>query len=104
MNNIPKEILDQIVKVILGYKRPEKVVIFGSRASGTHSATSDIDIAIFAEQWSDGDINMVKNELEEKVRTPLKFDVLNYYAVTKERLKDNIIKTGKVIYDSGTDK
>ncbi|MBU0570523.1 MAG: nucleotidyltransferase domain-containing protein [Candidatus Omnitrophica bacterium] len=102
--NINKKTIDEIVKVILSYKPLERIVIFGSRASGTNSRISDIDIAIFAEQWNDKDINVVKNALDETVKTPLKFDILNYYAVSKEKLKKNIIKKGKVIYDSRKDK
>ena len=101
---LSKTIKQNIIKVILGHKKPQKIVIFGSRSAGTNSKTSDIDIAIFGKRWSDTDINVVKNLLEENVKTPLKFDVLNYYAVSKDTLKKNIIKTGKVIYDSGKDK
>ena len=98
--NINKKTINEIVKAVLSHKPSEKIVIFGSRASGTNSRVSDIDIAIFAEQWTDKDINMVKNILEETIKTPLKFDILNYYAVSKDKLKKNIVKTGEVIYDS----
>jgi hypothetical protein len=46
---------------------------------------------------------VVKDELEENVRTPLKFDVLDFYRLTKEPLAKNIKEKGKVIYDSGKD-
>jgi uncharacterized protein len=98
--NIKKE----IIKIILERKRVEKIMIFGSRANGNGSTASDIDIAIFGESWTDTDINMVKNRMEEEIKTPLKFDVLSYNGLSKGKLKENIIKTGKVIYDSGKDK
>lgn len=101
---LPRNIQKDIIKLILGRKRVEKIVIFGSRANGNGEVTSDIDIAIFGKSWTDTDINMVKNRMEEDIKTPLKFDVLNYYGISKGKLKENIIKTGKVIYDSGKDK
>lgn len=100
---LTKTVKQRIVSVILARKKPEKIVLFGSRAAGRGSATSDIDLAIFARRWTDKDINMVRNDLEEKIKTPLKFDVLNFYAVAKENLKNNIIKEGEVLYDSGKD-
>lgn len=95
------EVFRQIVGVILEYKKPEKVVIFGSRSSGSFKDRSDIDIAIFGKDWTDKDINIVKYNLDESVRTLLKFDVLNFYNITKAKLRENILEKGKVIYDAG---
>ncbi len=100
---INKELQKKIIEVILQYKQPEKIVVFGSRAQGSSQATSDIDIAIFGKNWTDKDINVVKFNLDEKVKIPLKFDLVNFYALTKEKLKNNILKNGEVIYESGKD-
>jgi predicted nucleotidyltransferase len=96
-------ILDSIVGVIRGVKEPEKIVLFGSRASGDASETSDIDIAIFGKDWTDKDLNGARHLLEEEVQTPLKFDLINFYAVSNLRLKKNIETTGRVLYESGKD-
>lgn len=104
MNKTPKNLnnglLNEIKKIILNYKTPEKIVIFGSRAGMDFKETSDIDIAIFGHDWTERDINIVKDRIEEYVRTPLKFDIVNFYGITKKSLKENILK-GKIIYDSG---
>lgn len=100
MKSLDKKILSQIVKTILGYKSAEKIVLFGSRTSPAYKETSDIDIAIFGREWIDRDINIVKSELDENVKTALKFDVVNFYGLIKDKLKDNILKKGKIIYDS----
>lgn len=47
LKGLNEELLSQIVKLILKYKRPEKIVVFGSRANDDFKDTSDIDIAIF---------------------------------------------------------
>jgi predicted nucleotidyltransferase len=99
MISLNKDILAQIIKLITDYKQPEKIVIFGSRATNTSKTASDIDIAIFGREWTDRDINLVKNILEEKIKTPLKFDVINFYAINKNTLRQDIIQEGKVIYD-----
>lgn len=97
------EILKQIVALVLRYKKPERIVIFGSRAVNNFKKTSDIDIAIFAKDWTGKDINLVKNLLEERLKTALKIDIVNFYALTKEKLKANILKEGKVLYDPRKD-
>ncbi len=100
---VNKELQKNIIEVVLKYKQPEKIVIFGSRAQGNFQETSDIDIAIFGKKWADKDINIVKFNLDENIKTPLKIDLVNFYALTKEKLKNNIIKNGEVIYESGKD-
>ena len=98
MFGLDNKILQEIVKTILDYKQPEKIVIFGSRSIGEFERTSDIDIAIFGKDWSDKDINLVKDRLNEFIKTPLKFDVVNFYAITKDKLKENILRKGRIIY------
>jgi predicted nucleotidyltransferase len=96
-------VLDGIVRVIRRVREPEKIVLFGSRASGHAGKTSDIDIAIYGKDWTDQNLNEAKHRLEEDVRTPLKFDLINFYAVNNPRLKKNIETTRKVLYESGKD-
>lgn len=97
---LAKSTVNEIVKVIVEYKKPRKIFVFGSRAQEDYTSTSDIDIAISGNDWSDSDINMVRHELNDRVRTPLKIDVLNVDTIEKRKLKENILKNGKVIYDA----
>ena len=97
---LAKKILDQIIDVVLSYKKPQKLILFGSQAESSAKKTSDIDIAIIADDWTDRDYNIIKNRLEEEVKTPLKFDVVNLKSISKERLRQNILNKGKVIYES----
>lgn len=104
MNNnklgLNQELCKQLLDSILSYKKVEKVVIYGSRARDNFTKTSDIDIAIFANDWTDKDINLTKDLLEENIKTPLKIDLVNFYAITKETLKENILNNGITIYES----
>lgn len=95
--NLKEELTSQIKEVVLSYKKPEKIIIFGSRATHESTNTSDIDIAIMAKNWTSQDINLVHHLLEEKVKTALKIDVVNYYRVKKELQKN--IEQGVTVYD-----
>lgn len=98
---LSQELISQIVGLIVKHKPPEKIVVFGSRAEGTFKYNSDIDIAILGKDWTDRDISIVKLDLDEDIKTPLKFDVLNFHTITKAGLKEKILKRGRIIYDSG---
>lgn len=98
MTGLDNFLLNKIIKLITGYKKPEKIIIFGSRAKGGFKEASDVDIAILGKDWTDKDINIVKHDLDEFIKTPLKFDVLNFYALTKDKLKQEILKKGEVVY------
>ena len=99
MEGLSKKIKEGIINTILSHKKAEKIVIFGSRAGKDFKKNSDIDIAVFGKNWTDKDINIVKFNLEEGLKTPLKFDVLNFYCLNKETLKKEILKDGRVIYE-----
>lgn len=98
--SLEEKLSNQIVEVILKYKKPEKIIIFGSRARDDFEYVSDIDIAIFGKDWTDKDMNIAKDRLNEGINTPLKFDVIDFYSIVKETLRENILKDGLVIYES----
>jgi len=100
---LPLELKDEIVQLILKYKKPEKIVLFGSRATGDFEEVSDIDLAIFAKDWESSDFSHIHLDLEDYARTPLKFDVADFYRLRKESLKEDILNEGSVIYDAQND-
>lgn len=83
MGNLEKELFEQIARIIVQHKKPERIVIYGSRAKGNFKETSDIDIAIFGKDWTSTDINLVKHKLDEDIKTPLKIDLVNFYQLKK---------------------
>ncbi|MFH1846778.1 MAG: nucleotidyltransferase domain-containing protein [Candidatus Omnitrophota bacterium] len=95
-----KDVIDQIIQTILDRKEVEKIVIFGSRANENYGDVSDIDIAVFGKKWTSTDINIVKFQLDEYVKTPLKFDIINFHGISKPKLKEDIVKYGRIIYES----
>lgn len=96
-----REILDAIVRMIREHKEPDSIIIYGSRARGDHEGVSDIDLAVTGEGWTSRDINIVKNLLEARIRTPLTFDLVFLSDITEAGLAKAIDKEGVVIYDAG---
>ena len=91
---LDKKLIDEILNVILKYTNPKKVIIFGSRARGDFKKTSDIDIAIDSEE----DVDFIKEILDEKIETLLKFDVVNLRKVNED-FRREILEEGIVIYE-----
>lgn len=71
-----------------------KVILFGSRARGTHTERSDIDIAI-----SGGDFGSFYFDIKENVHSLLTFDIVDLDRGVSEQLKKEIEKDGVVIYE-----
>ena len=100
---INKAIKDNIIKVLSSYSGIEKIVLFGSRAQNQSQEISDIDLAIFGKNLSASDISIIRDDLEQNIKTPLKFDIIHFDALTKEFLKNNILKEGIVLYEHKKD-
>ena len=90
--NIPDRALEDII-ALAKKNGIKKVILFGSRARGTHSERSDIDLAVVG-----GDAMNFYYDLEEKAWTLLKFDVVNLDKDVSEKLQKEIERDGVVIY------
>ena len=71
-----------------------KVILFGSRAKGTHTERSDIDIAV-----SGGNYDSFYWEIKENVHSLLTFDIVDLDSGISEELKREIEKDGVIIYE-----
>lgn len=99
INGVPDSITEELIKRILDRKPVKKIVLYGSRATNDYRKTSDIDIAVVDESWTHSDIALVHSNLEEELLTPLTIDLVNFYNVSKESMKDAINK-GITLYES----
>lgn len=99
---LKEELLKGLIDIFKKYNNIEKVVIFGSRATGDYKYNSDIDICIFGEEVTQRDITMIKYEIDE-IYTPISIDVVVFKSLSKTELIDNILKDGVVIYDRKKD-
>lgn len=91
--NVP----DRVIKDISAFSKKynvQKVILFGSRARGTHAERSDIDIAVIG-----GDFDSFYWAVKETIHSLLSFDIVDYDSEASEQLKREIEKDGVVIYE-----
>ena len=109
--NLPElspELVQQIVDRIVKAANPEKIVLFGSRARGTHRPDSDIDLLVItnkpAEPRSQDSvpINSVLSDLrlgvdkEILVRTP---EQIEEWSGASLAIETKALREGKVLYE-----
>ena len=92
-----ERLIRETKEIILRHATPERIWLYGSRANGEATETSDIDIAFedkeFKEPW------LIEDDLK-KLPTLLKIDVKNI-AHTEERFRQRVVSTGRVLYSAG---
>jgi predicted nucleotidyltransferase len=76
----------------------DEVILFGSRARGTHRPSSDVDLALKGKNLSIDTLAKLRYILEEETNLPYFFDVLIYDRVENEALKKQIDECGREIY------
>ena len=91
--NLPERVEREIV-MFAGKHSVTKVVLFGSRARGSNTERSDVDIAVYG-----GDFDEFYWDIKENVHSLLMFDVIDMDSVISEELKKEIERDGVVIYE-----
>lgn len=94
---IKPDILSKIIKVLEKYESVEKVLIYGSRATGKYRIGSDIDLNMVGEGLDDLTFVQIENDLDDLL-LPYKLDLTAQKHITNQKLLDHISKFGKVIY------
>ena len=97
MTDMPKnvsEIIEQIVDICVKKADVDELILYGSRAKGTHMQRSDIDIAIKGRHI---DIDMLHDALHA-VDTLLKIELVDIENCKNELLKKEVEKDGIVLY------
>lgn len=87
-----------IIGVITRNDKISKVILFGSRAKGTYSTGSDIDIALSGSELNTNDIIDLLIDLEELL-LPYRFDLLILERIKENELLSHVSRVGKVLYD-----
>ena len=89
--------VDYMLQLFKSIPAIEKVILYGSRATGNFEKGSDVDLALVGENVKYGDVAHVHYTLENESPTLLWFDVLHLDRLKNEKLKHQII-LGKIIY------
>lgn len=97
---ITQRFLTELLMLCKKNESIESVLLFGSRARGDYRNTSDIDLALFTNNLSHSEQNLIEADLQN-LSTPLKMDVLFMNRLNKEELIINIRNEGVVLYEKG---
>lgn len=91
-----KTILNKVKSIILKHAEPERIWVYGSRASGDAGSASDIDVAYFDQSFRNDEA--ITEEIE-KIDTLIKIDVKNI-ARAEKRFRERVEATGKPIFSA----
>ena len=91
--NLPDRVLRELSSFARKYS-VMKIVLFGSRARGTNTERSYIDIAVYG-----GEFDQFYWEVKENIHSLLMFDIIQADAAISDELKQEIEKDGVTIYE-----
>lgn len=92
-HHVPDRVLREIASFARKY-HIEKVILFGSRAKGTHTERSDIDIAVLG-----GDFDGFYWALRDDIHSLLTFDIVEMADNLSDELKNEIDRDGVILYE-----
>ncbi len=84
---------EAIVSVLAADDRVERAVLFGSRATGTNTVTSDVDVALFGDRLTLADRARLAAVIDE-IPMAQSVELLLYDSVRDRALRDHIRKEG----------
>lgn len=90
--NLPERVFREIVYFAKKHGI-HKIVLLGSRARGTYTERSDVDIAVYG-----GDFDSFYWDIKERIHSLLTFDIIDGNKITAE-LKNEIERDGVVLYE-----
>lgn len=91
--NLPNRVLRELSSFAQKYS-VTKIILFGSRARGTNTERSDIDIAVYG-----GNFDGFYWDVKEKINSLLMFDIVQADSSISDELIKEIEKDGVVIYE-----
>ena len=91
--NLPDRVLRELYFFAQKYSIG-KLILFGSRARGTNTERSDIDIAVYG-----GDFDSFYWDVKENANSLLMFDIVNADEKISQELREEIEKDGVILYE-----
>ncbi|MGB3850986.1 MAG: nucleotidyltransferase domain-containing protein [Tunicatimonas sp.] len=92
-----EEVLNLLVSVFTSVDKIKKVVVFGSRAKGNYHPGSDIDLAVFAADFTHNDLVDLQLKIED-LTLLYQVDCINYATITNAALREHIDRVGQPLY------
>ena len=101
MLGLSEQELVTLREVFTHFDAIEEVILFGSRARGSHQKASDVDLAIKGKNIDLNTLAKLTYTLEEETSLPYFFDVVVYDKITNDALKKAIDEGGRKMYSKG---
>ncbi|MFP4049158.1 MAG: nucleotidyltransferase domain-containing protein [Desulfovermiculus sp.] len=89
--------MHKLQSVFAQHQEVEEVLIYGSRAMGTHKPGSDIDLAVKGSHVSYPLLQTIRQEIDD-LFLPYTVDLSRYDQITHLNLLDHIARVGRVFY------
>jgi len=90
---IAPEHLEKIRRIFRSYPQIEQVILFGSRAKGTHREGSDVDLALKGKALDSRLLTRIALDYDA-LYLPWKLDVILYDTIENPDLKDHVDRVG----------
>lgn len=87
----------RIIAVFERHSKVEEVILYGSRAKGTHKPGSDVDFTVKGDGLNLHELNSISLALDELL-LPYTFDLSIYDQIKNDELLDHIERVGKIFY------
>lgn len=92
------EVIEKINTVFSKYLVIDVVLIYGSRAKGTFTSGSDIDLTLKGKNIDYSTVRNVEMEIDDLL-LPYSFDISNLTDISNPDLVDHINRVGQVFYE-----
>lgn len=97
LSALNKTTTEQLSKIFQSYEQVKEVVMYGSRAKGTHNERSDIDLAIRNSNINRHTLGKIKLQIDNS-NIPYLVDLQIVEKIKNPSLLEHIQSIGKVIY------
>ncbi len=91
------DVIEKLCAVFAAYPEVEQVLVYGSRALGTHKKGSDIDLTLQGEDLTWQHLQRISSDLDDLL-LPWKIDISLFKQIDNAGLVAHIQRVGKVLY------
>lgn len=100
MLGLSEQEIATLCEVFAKFDAIKEVILFGSRARGTHQKASDVDLAIKGKNIDLNTLAKLQYILDEQTNLPYFFDVVIYDKISNDALKRAIDEGGEKLYEN----
>jgi predicted nucleotidyltransferase len=96
---LPDQAVQSLINLFRLHPTIKQVILYGSRAMGSHRIGSDIDLCLIAPTLTLTEKLLLENQMDELL-LPWKMDVTIKHKIDNASLLDHINRVGVVLYEN----